>query len=205
MTETAPPPAPIPHAAATGAGPLAPAQLAAIEAGRHATRRIRRAAVVAHVSGGTLGLCALLTALGVVLGNVVALALGLSLGVIAAAEIRGGTALRRFDPSAPRLLALNQLALAVVLVGYAGWRLAAAALATDAELLGGSSTGDPGMDATIAGLRRTIGMGVYATLLVVGLIAPLLMARYYQTRSRHLRAAIAEVPEWVRETLRRAA
>ncbi len=184
--------------------PLAPHHLRELDAGRRRTAAVRRGATVAGLSGGTLVLFGCLTMLGAVFGSLTSLLLGAVLVGLGVNELRAGGRLRRLDPSAARTLAWNQVALAAVIAVYAGWRLLEAATA-DATTLPGGGTGMPETDRLVAGLRRSIGIATYGSVLVVGTAVPLLTARWYGSRGRHVRAMLAETPAWVVRTLRAAA
>ena len=48
-------------------------------------------------------------------------------------------------------------------------------------------SGDPDLDAMVASLTRTMNIAVYATLAVIGTVAPALTAWYYASRARYIR------------------
>ena len=90
-------------------------------------RRIDNAAVVAAFNGWiAAGLAVVSLPLALfspwnILASVV-------LGVTAFVELRGRRMLKRLDPRGPAVLALNQATFAVIVVGYAVWRLVVAAM-----------------------------------------------------------------------------
>jgi hypothetical protein len=167
-------------------------------------KRVRRASVVATISGWTLAIFGTLTLLGVLFGDLTALVLGIALGVCAFNELRGAAMLRRLDPRAPKRLGWNQVALAILIVGYAGWSLFEASNQSPLASVGGS-TGDPGMDQMLTSLTTSITYAVYAGVAAAGVLGPGLTALYYFTRAKHVRRVLDETPAWVRETLRTAA
>jgi hypothetical protein len=169
---------------------------------RKRSRKIRRAVAIATGSGWTLAIFAVITALGVVFGDLTAAAMGVGLGVCAFFELRGAAGLRRYEASAAKLLAFNQLGLGVLIVTYSGWSLYSSL--TDPALAAAAKTGDPDMDAMISGLTTTVSYAVYGVMAVVGVVAPGLTALYYASRGRVVRAFVAETPGWVLEALRAA-
>jgi hypothetical protein len=190
-------------AAATGAAPISPEHLRALEDARYRARNVRRAAVVAFISGGTLALFAFITVLGVLFGDLVSLLLALGLGGLAFNEIRGGLRLRRFEPAATKQLACNQIALGLLIVGYSAFALFTAL--SDPMAAAGGGTGDPAMDATIARLSIALSIGIYGTMAILGIIAPGLSAWYYHSREKYVRSMLTQTPDWVIQTLRAAA
>lgn len=183
---------------------LTPEQIRAIADGRQRAAKVRRAATIAAISGWSLIVFAAFSALGVIFGSVAALVVALALGVLGWNELRGGAMLRRLDPRGPRTLAANQLALGTLIVAYSAWSLAKALNNPTLASVGGS-TGDPEMDAMIAGISEMVAWGVYGTMAAVGVIIPGLTAWYYASRAKPVRDLLARTPEWVVDTLRAAA
>lgn len=184
------------------AAPLGPQHLAEIADARVRAAKIRRAASVATLSGWTLGFFAGCTALGVVFGDISSGVIALCLGIVAAIELRGASQIKAMNVNAPRMLAYNQLALAAVIVAYAGWSLWNATHTSPLASVG--STGDPDMDDMINGLNRTVSYGVYGLIALAGLLGPGLTALYYASRTKLIRAFLSSTPPWVVETLRAA-
>lgn len=205
MSAHPPSPSPSPAAAAAAApGPLSPAHLHELEAGRRRMKKVRRAASVAVLSGWTLAIFGAMTLLGVVFGSLTSLVLGGLLIGLGVNEIRGGNEIRRLHLRGPRRLGWNQIALAVVIGVYAGWKLLVVATGDPLEAYGGS-TGDADMDEMLTGLTTSISYALYGGVLVVGTLVPILTARYYFSRARHIRAMVDATPDWVVQTLRTAA
>jgi hypothetical protein len=192
-----------PSAHTTSAGPLSPEHLLALEQARLRARKIRRAAIVAFISGGTLAFFAFITFLGVLFGDMVSLLLALGLGALAFNELRGGMKLRRFDPAAVKLLAYNQLALGALIFFYSVFMLFNAL--RDPMSAAGGGTGDPNMDATIAQLSIALSIGIYGSMAIIGIIGPGLSAWYYFSRAKYVRGMLTQTPPWVITTLRAAA
>jgi hypothetical protein len=198
------PPSPPAPAAASRDGPLSPDHLAAISAARLRGKKIRRAAMVATISGWTMGAFAVITLMGGLFGDWLALAIGIPLGLVAFFELRGAAMIRRFLPSGATLLACNQLGLALVLIAYAGYMLIQTVSHPILGGAGGQSTGDPQIDAMMGDLSRTIGLVLYGGLMVFGLVGPGLTALYYQSRRGHIERMLDQTPEWVIHAMRAA-
>jgi hypothetical protein len=185
---------------------LSPQHLAELQAAAVAGRKVRRAARVAAFDGWTIGAFGAITFL-VGLSDVSSMIIGVVMIGIAAVEIRGGNRLRRLDADAARLLGWNQVALAVLLLGYAGWRLLALRHGDGgvSEALGADAN-DPQVRellAPYAGLTRMILTWVYVAVAAIAVAGPGSMALYYFSRVRHVRAYLAQTPEWI-TTMQRA-
>lgn len=128
------------------------------------------------------------------------LAIGLALALVAFNELRGGAALRRFEPHAPTRLALNQVGCAVLSVIYAaiGYRDAT----TGPGIAGRVAIGDPNIESMIAGMESTITLAVYAGIAVGGLVFCGSCSLYYATRRSWLRGLLNETPTWALGALR---
>lgn len=183
------------------AGPLSPAHIAQLNEARARSRKVRRAAAVAAVSGWTLAFFAGITLLFAVFGDLVSLILGVALAVCATCELRGGAALRRLDPRAAKRLAVNQLVLGVIIVAYSGWSLNSALHDPKLASLSGGS-GDPQIDQTIQQITMAATWGLYGTLAIFGVLGPGLTAWYYASRGAVVRRFISQTPAWVVETMR---
>lgn len=204
--------APNPQAPRPAPGPPAPGalseqQLAAIAGGRHAARRIRRAVAVSRASAWTTGVLGGVTLLGILFGDISSLVLGAGLVIVAVREGRLSARLARLDTRAPGALALNQLALGVLIVAYALWQ-ARAALASTGLSSAAAPIGDAQVDAMLAdigSLARSITIAFYLCVAIVGGAGAGLMALYYRARRAPLDRFLAETPPWVVQVLRAAA
>jgi hypothetical protein len=195
---------PVSQPAPASASPLTPEHLRAIELARVRSRKVRRASVVARVSGWTLAFFAFVTLLGALFGDLASLIMGLALAALAFNELRGGKMIARFDPRGARTLGMNQLVLGAVIVSYAAWSFYVAMKNPALAQLGGT-TGDPDIDATVQSISDLATYGLYGTLAVVGFIGCGLTALYYFTRAGVVRSVVAETPVWVLDTMRAAA
>lgn len=187
------------------ASPLSPEHLRAIELARVRSKKVRRATAVAKGSGWTLAFFALVTLLGAIFGDITSLIMGLALAALAFNELRGSKMVARFDPNGARILGINQLVLAVVIIAYAGWSLYSASKTPILAQLDGGSTGDPNIDATVQSISNLATYGLYGTLAGAGFLGCGLTSLYYFTRAAVIRSVVAETPAWVLDTMRAAA
>jgi hypothetical protein len=200
-------PTPIAATGATGGatGALTREQLAAFTQARVRGRKISRAATVAAVSGWTLAFFAFISLIGGVF-SLTSLLLGVGLGIMAHLELRGSKGLRRFDETAPRRLAFNQIAIGAMIVVYCGWSIWEAVAGPgpyDSYLAQGGDTAE--MIEPIAQLHTAMTSAFYALLICVSVVAQGCAALYHFTRRRHLIAFLRETPAWVVDALRAVA
>lgn len=185
-------------------GPLSDGHLAELAAAKQASKKIRRTAGVARASSMTTGVLAALTILGIFLGDVTSLVLGAALLTIAWREGKFAARLAMFNADAPRALAINQLFLGLIVVVYA---LVQIRITSHSSGLSSDVSGGPEADAMlgdIGALTRTITIGFYLCVAVVGAMGGGLMALYYSRRTRPLRLFLAETPPWVLQAMRAA-
>lgn len=191
VTTAAPPPLP------PAAPVLSADHLRQLEAARAASRRISRAVSVARFDGATVACFAALTVL-FSLTSVPGLLVGLGMGALAWVELRWAARLRRLDVGAPRVLGINQLALAAVLVAYAGWRIFR-------ELTGAGEyaeiiAADPQLGSMlqpVEGLTRLLALAVSGAIFAIAVIGQGGLALYYFSRARHVRSYVEQTPEWI--------
>lgn len=181
---------------------LAPGQLTALVEASKRARKVRRCAAVATLGGWTTAVFGGLTLLWLPLSfSWSGLFIGAALVVTAWGEFHGASLVRRFDPRGARRLALNQLVLGSSLVLYAMWCLLTG---LSSSAFGGVQSGDPNLDAMIAGWSRVLTAAVYGMLVVLGVVAPGLTAWYYATRAPLIRRFRAETDASVIEALKAA-
>jgi hypothetical protein len=193
-------PPPLPLQAQPGSPAIVgpdPEHLAQIVAARQSGAKLRRAAIVAILSGWATAIFALLTLISGIF-DVTALILGMGMAVVSQFEFRGASALRKLHPSAPRRLATNQVAFGVLLFSYATLRLYtsqhqpgayASAIASDPQLAS--------MLGPIESLTRTIYIAIYGGMMLLAIVGPGLTALYYLSRRKHLEAHLARTPRWI--------
>lgn len=170
-----------------------------LRAAERAAAKITRARRVASFSGWTTGIFGALT-LVTAIGDWPAFALGLGLSVSAFVELRGGKRIAAFDPQGARILGFNQIALGVMLLAFALWRLLQ--VSTGPSMAAELNTGDPAIDEMVTSLEKQVRMLVYGTIAIVAVLAPGLTALYYFTRGPVVRKFVASTPPWVLELLR---
>ncbi|WP_428940915.1 hypothetical protein [Fontivita pretiosa] len=178
-----------------------------IAAARQLGRKVRRAVNVARINGWISAIFAAVTLLSAS-RSVSAMVLGAGMAVISYVEFHGARGLERLDLSAPRRLAANQLALALLLFGYAAMCLWMS-LSSPSELLSAEMAqavaADPqlaGMMAPLQDLVRQIHILVYAILMIIAPAGPALLALYYLSRRRHIQACLQQTPQWIVELQR---
>lgn len=181
------------------ASPLAstpsPAHLEQIAQARRLGARVRRAQLIAAISGWTtlvFGVLTLLTSF----GSLPALMLGIGMSIVSIIEFRGSADIKRLERSAPRRLAVNQLALGALLFSYAALSLMRA-LDRPGELLN-----DPQLQQMLGPIReieKLVYVSVYAAMLVVAIVGPGLTAWYYASRVKHIDAYLRQAPKWIIE------
>lgn len=198
-------PVPLPYAQPRGAeqvpapaAVLSPEHLQQIKLAQQRATKVRRAMRVAQFDGWATGIFGGITFLCGFSGSLVALVLGAGMLIVAFIEFKGAARLRKFDPGAPRVLALNQVYFGALLLAYAAWSLwgvfhnqseLSSALASAGDL------GQLGIDA--AQIERTIGLLVYGALACVAIFGQGGTALYYWTRRRFVDAYLRETPQWI--------
>lgn len=216
MTTTPPspdvrrPPPPSCPAQTGSAAPLTPEHLDQLAHAKLRAKKVRRAAAVAMTNGCILAAFAggsfLFVPVGALFGeiDVVGLVMGAGLALLAWNEFRGRAMMRRYDVHACRALGWNQLALMVLVIGYAAWMLGQALWGPNpyAEVMAGETT-LAGPLGSLDQLYKTISLAMYGDLIAGTLIFQGLNSLYYFTRRKHLEAYLRETPEWVVELQRR--
>ncbi len=197
------------------AQPLSLAQQKALSDAERAASMFSLAPKLAFIDGVGLLLAAALS-LSIAAfdpGFLISAALLACCGVV---ELTYANKLKAYDPVAPRVLALNQLALLLAITSYAVVRLMAAgadeltleaALREHPELEAlAPLMSDPAMQDQLdamAGAFRTGMIVVYASLIVVSLLVQGGAALYYLSRAKYLQQFLETTPPWVLEWMRR--
>lgn len=122
----------------------------------------------------------------------------LALGGAAVCEFRGYARLRRLDLRGVKILTWNQVGLTVLIVAYCLWCIADAWFGPDPyEKLVSYRPEMAELLAPYEGIFRQMTVMVYVIVLGVGLPVQVLVIRYYASRRKHIRAYLAQTPEWV--------
>ncbi len=194
--------------------PLSAEQYQQIASARNRARKVRRAVVVAKFDAWMTAVFAAFTLTYVVVSPLIAgfdwlaLVIGAGMAVVTVNSFRGASRLSRYDVSGPRLLALNQLLFAALIIMYCLWRIVAAltgpSLAEQHPQLADPAMNDMvtsiyGTD--IEGLTKTITLVVYGAVIFGSVLAQGGMALYYFTRGRHIREFRRQTPPWVVDLL----
>jgi len=194
----APVPPLVPGSQASQAAPaLSPEHLRQLAASHAATRKIRRAISVARFDGWGVGVFGALT---LVLGitSVSGVLMGAALCAVASVELWSARRLQRLEWKSTRVLGVNQLALAGVLIVYASWRIYHEMNGTGEYAAIAASNPDLGqMLGPVEDLTRMITLAIYGGMIAVAVFAQGGLAMYYFTREKYVRAYVAETPEWV--------
>ncbi len=178
------------------ASPLSAEHLREMQDARQRAGRIRRCIAVATFDGWSVGVFGALTLLFGVF-SVVGWVLGGSMCAIAYVELSAVDRLKRLDPSVARRLGWNQIALATLLLGYAGWSLHGAWFGPGP--LAATIAAAPEMLAPYASIARLISVAVYVALAAVAIFAQGGTALYYFTREKHIRTYREQTPAWIVE------
>ena len=101
-------------------------QLQELADARRRGAKVRRAISVAKFDAWTVAIFAGFTLMGVPFGSVVCGVLGTGMAIVAFVEFKGIERLRRLDPTVAKTLALNQVGLGLLLLGYAAYSIATA-------------------------------------------------------------------------------
>jgi hypothetical protein len=169
-----------------------------LQAAKQSLRKIRRAATAAKIEGYSIAICGGITFLSG-LGNIGNMLGGMVLTAIGVVEITGAGRLARLDTKAVRVLTVNQLCLAVLILLYAIWNLHAEAAhpASDLPDLSPADAQALGqMDSSTMGITHEIMLLLYGSMIIAA-GAEAGMAAYYHSRGAHLERYLAQTPPWI--------
>ncbi|HEY1921388.1 MAG TPA: hypothetical protein VGG44_01375 [Tepidisphaeraceae bacterium] len=174
---------------------LTPEHFRELEAAKHALRKIRRAVSAAKLEGYTVAIFGGLTVM-IGITSITDIILGLILLAIGIVELNGAARLRRLDPRGIRLLTINQLTFAVLILLYALWNVHAEIAhpvggVTDAEA---QALGQ--VDPSVLSLTHEVMLLVYSSFILAALFEAG-MAAYFRSRGPLLQQYLAETPEWI--------
>lgn len=163
---------------------------------------VRKAAGYAKISGWMTLLAGVVSVL-FSIGSIPGMALGVALAAIGMRELGMARRLDALDIKAPGALALNQLALGVVLIGYAVFKVAT--FDADNGILAGSLGSDPtlasmpemaGTFEELGRLEYLLNIGVAGVLIVVAFVMQGGTALYYWRKTRRVRTLNQHTPAW---------
>jgi hypothetical protein len=186
-------------AGGVSASPLSAEHLQQMQDARVRAKKIRRCIAVANFDGWSVGAFGALTLLFGVF-TLTGWLLGGGMLAVAYIELSTVPSVKRLEPSSVRRLGRNQLALAALLLCYAGWSLYAAWFGPDplAETIAAApETAE--MLAPYSSIARLISVAVYIALAGVAIFAQGGTALYYFTREKHIRAYREQTPSWIVE------
>jgi hypothetical protein len=182
---------------------LAPQQVSELIAARDRSTKIRRAVGVARFDGWMIAIFAALTGVTGLL-DIPSLLLAGAMGFVAWREFRGAESLRRLDPAAPKLLAINQLVLAGALIAYAIVQvISTLAHSNKYTAMAGGDPQLTQMLGPIDQLTKLLTISVYGLIILVAIFVQGGTALYYLTRHRHLHEYLAQTPSWIRDLQQR--
>jgi len=185
-------------AAASNSPQLTPENLRELESARFALRKIRRAVSAARFEGYTIAICG---GLSIVAGynSITDLLSGTVLLAIGIIEIVGAGKLRSLDPQAAKMLVVNQLTLAGLILLYALWNLTAEAMHPTPDLPDLSPSEAQAVSqysSPLNGMTHEIMLLLYASLILAAIVEAG-MAAYYRSRVEQLRKYLETTPAWI--------
>jgi hypothetical protein len=155
-------------------------------------RHISRAVAIAKMDGWTIGIFGGLTLFGgVVSWDIIGIIFGAGLCFMSYFELKGAKRLKKLDPDAVKLLGVNQISLGSLLVMYGAWMMMLTL--TGHSELGGLLGTSPEASKFV----KVIGIGVYGTVMGIGISVQGSMALYYFSRRKFIEAYVKQTPFWI--------
>ncbi len=182
---------------------ITPEHLRQLNEARSSMKKIRRTVRIALFDGWSVGLFGALTLL-FGYSSLVGIILGGAMVLIGIVEVRAAAHFRNLRAQSARTLAINQLALAVLLIGYALWSLHSLSSAKPSEAMNAAQS-DPQLKAMLQGaedLEPLIERLVYQLLIVVAVGYQGGMSLYYFSRRKYAQAYLTQTPPWITEMQR---
>jgi hypothetical protein len=173
------------------------AQLQELSLAQMRGKRIRRAASIAIMDGWVTAIFAAFSLMSG-LFSIVGLLVGIGMSVVAYIEFSGARKLRSLDERAAKMLGWNQIGFAILLTAYACWGLYSTHTNPGRykELIGS----DPQLEQMLGPIEEIVklmAMLVYGSLIAVAVFVQGGTAWFYFSRAKHVRAYVAETPEWI--------
>ena len=178
-------------------GPLAPEHFEELALAKKRAATLTRALGIAKFNAWSFSIAGVLT-LVMGLGDVETMVIGGLITVLGWNEFRGRTLLLAFDMKAPDVLGWNQVALMVLLVGYAAWKLLTLKAGANPyeEKIAAMPELGPMLEPFVK-LYADISRWMYASMILIGVVYQGGNALYYFSRRKHLREFLEQTPEWV--------
>jgi len=174
-------------------------------------RPLSRAAGLARSSGMLMIVSAVFSVLagglglagGDTVGGGVTMGIGLVLFILGMSERNGGTELAALNLDAPKRLALNQVALLLLIAGgcFMGIQDAGAAGAVSIDTAGLPPDMANKMAAEMESLAPLLIYGVYGVMMAISIVVQGGMALYYMSRRKVVAAFHDELPPWVTDVV----
>jgi hypothetical protein len=176
---------------------LSGAQIKVITDAKQRRKKLDRAAAVAATSGWITAVLAALGAPFAMFGWESAVMV-CGLAAVAYHEFKGKRMIQALNPAATRLLGVNQLAFAALIIAYSVWQIAAA-LSSEGHYASAIVAEPMLADALepIEQLYTVITLTVYAAMIIGTLAFQGGTAWYYLSRAKYLRAYVEQMPAWV--------
>jgi hypothetical protein len=185
------------HPAVVAPGGLSPEQFQQLADARQRGTKIRRAISVAKFNAWTIAIFAGFTLIGAIFSLWAAL-LGIGMAIVAYFEFQGAERLRKLDASVAKALAINQVALGVLLLTYAVYSLLTAGREMD-EIKNqmASSPEVANFMMSVQGLTQLVTWLIYGTLAAVAIFGQGGTALFYLSRRRYIEEYARQTPQWI--------
>lgn len=180
--------------------PFTPEQQAELRAATNRAAKVRRACTIAKFDAWMTALFAAFTLMAVPFSPS-ALFIGIPLAAVAFNAFAGEKLLRAFDLRGPRRLGVNQILFMAVIFAYCIWQIIATFMIGDIlEQYPQLAQLETAYNLDIDNLTqwvRTIAVLTYGAIIFASVLTQGLMAWYYFSREKFVRAYIVDTPSWV--------
>jgi len=185
--------------------PLSPEQRQLLIDAIKAAHKIRSSASMALFNILATGLFAFLSLVSCVFFGPTGIVMGIGLGIIAVVEAIGRSQLKRFELSSLKLLARNQFAFMLLLVGYSIWMIYSRLTGPNpvAGLTFGNELGD--LSSVMPSMETMYVIGnviVFGGLLLLSVVFQGANALFYLKSQKLSAKFISETPDWIRALLK---
>ncbi len=155
---------------------------------------------MAKFDAWTVAIFAAFTLMGVPFGSITCGVLGTGMAIVAFVEFKGIERLKRLDPTVAKVLAMNQVGLGLLLLGYAAYSIATAG--SGMEELKHESPEVAQYMAGFSGMEQSITYLVYGILAMVAIFAQGGTALFYLSRKRYIEEYASQTPQWIMDAMR---